>query len=608
MGDVLIQPDVGSGRVRAQRFVAGAFLAVIIATGAAEVIFPPPRVVLLGQEKRDFDEAAKQKDFWDGSLAQSLETDFRLQGRVRRLLAPYWSALMLNLGDTPDDELIVGKDGWLFLRARVELRPARMDRGRELLANLYSLVRRSFASENVEFLCVPIPRKASICAEKLPDGIDGDMAYDRSVVEAFEARGIHTIDLIPHLETLPAHGRYLRHDTHWALPARLETAEQIKRQAPELPRGEFAEGFSHTYGADHFPSGLLAFAGIDLRHPAKEYFQGAPDRELKLVPAGAEEKIDAHEIPSDVLYVGSSFSAGFWMRAILCEALQSAVVDGSEFGQQPLYSLHKRLTSERRTWTPRYVVSEVPIYQAVDVTRLTTPTTRSALGIAMLMNYAERVQEIPDGYFDAPKTRTPAVGSPLVQHMQGTLLSSGDGVLGLGLVFDGESRSRWQFSTSGTAIELAARKGQLERVLPICETTPGIAGFAWLSPLSKESLGTSVKTRIVTTADLAGGWKFRGETRGDRAWEATPRRAIAACDSLALRWDEFVSGSIEVRATGTDRAGIAVERVWSFPDASHARFLIVTLGLFEGGILERIDLTGGGTHVEGTIAGLIGSS
>ncbi|QDV08003.1 Putative transposase [Planctomycetes bacterium Poly30] len=96
----LVELDQPVGRQPVRAFVAAVFLAVLVCTGAAEVLFAPEPLQLVGQERRDQVAAESGLELWDGSLARAIETDFRLRGRVRRWLAPYWAAAMLKLGDT----------------------------------------------------------------------------------------------------------------------------------------------------------------------------------------------------------------------------------------------------------------------------------------------------------------------------------------------------------------------------------------------------------------------------------------------------------------------------------------------------------------------------
>ncbi|QDV08958.1 hypothetical protein Poly30_45140 [Planctomycetes bacterium Poly30] len=598
----LIEPDQAVGRQPVRAFVAAVFLAVLVCTGAAEVLFAPEPLQLVGQERRDQLAAESDLELWDGSLARAVETDFRLRGRVRRWLAPYWAAAMLKLGDTPNRDVIVGKDSWLFLRERVVLDPEQRLTGHEHLANLYGLVRRSLAANGSELICVPLPRKASTCVERLPDGIDPGLDYDPLVVRALRRRGVTTVDVAPAWIELTPEETYLPFDSHWAFPARLAYVKAIRSQATSLPTNtspiEIRELDERTYQSS------LRFAGVDRGHPANDWFEVVSSPALELLPPGLEQQIDSREIGSEILHVGTSFSALFWVRALLAQELQARVEDASQPGQMPLISLQNTILPRSPDSIPPFVISEFPIHQAPMISRGSGPTIRAVLGMARQSNYLERASEVLDDYLAAPHVGKPRVGQPLLSYGAGSILSSGDGIVGIRFDFDGEEDSRWDFVTSGVDIEIGANRGVRSRAFPIVEG--GAPDFhVALRPKNEASFGTSVRAHVVTDADLAKGVRFEGEDHVPGRWTATPNLGIAALDALALTWDEFTSGAVQLIAQGTDANGEPAEARWEFPGARRVRFLIVTLGPFEGGRLERLELVGAGPGARGVVAGQI---
>ncbi len=597
--DALIETP-GSGGRGPMGFIAGVFVFVLAGTGAAELAMPPKALKLVGQERRDAAQSAEQRSFWDGSLARSKEANFRLHGRVRRWLAPYWSAAMLGLGDVPNDDVIAGQGGWLFLRERVFL-PDRPGEGNgRHLANLMGLASRALYSHGTELVCVPLPRKSTTCSNKLPEGIDCDARFDAAVVDALTARGVMTIDVARVWDGHPASELYLKYDSHWALPARRLLAEELKRALPGLREGR-AE-YSVVKGSEHVATDGLRFAGVDRGHPANSFFDAAADFSLALRPAGSEARIDAREIESNVLLVGTSFSELFQFRAHLCEVLQSPVEDASELGRMPLLSLERALITRPVDAFPRYVISEFPMHHAGAIHRGSIPTVRAALGIARQLDFAGRAQALPSGLFAPEEARTPKLHAPTVSYPPGSLLSSGDGVLGVRFAFDGEKNSKWTYSTAGAKIQIGANAGARKRAFPIVEGGSAPGYHASLSPTTLESLSTSVQATLVTDADLAGGFEFTGRRTAEGTWSAAPKRSVERHDSLALSWEHWTSGPVELTAAGEDKEGQAVEESWRFPDAQQVRFAIVTLGPFHGGRVDRVTLKGSSGQVTGTIA------
>jgi hypothetical protein len=585
--------------------VAGLFLVVLLGTGAAELAMPPKALKLVGQERRDAAESEEQQAFWDGSLARSKEANFRLHGRVRRWLAPYWSAAMLGLRDVPNDDVIVGDEGWLFLRDRVQLPTHSSAAGGRHLANLMGLVGRSLHSRGTQLICVPIPRKSVTCADKLPTGIDCDPSFDAAVIEALCARGVTTINIAPAWNEHPAGDIYLKHDSHWAWGGRRLLAEELGREVPELDQGN-AE-YTLVEGPEHVASDGLRFAGIDRGHPANRFFNATADPALALLPSGSEERIDSRELGSDVLLAGTSFCELFQFRAHLCDVLQTPVEDASELGRMPLLSLERALITRPLEDFPAYVITEFPMHHAANIERGSTPTVRAALGMARQLGFADRAGAVPDELFHREPTGTPALRAPMVSFPPGSLLSSGDGVLGIQFEFDGTRDSKWTYSTGGAEIVIGAKKGSRVRALPVVEEGQNTGFYASLTPKTPASVGTSVRAIVVTDADLENGFEFTGEKGEDGDWSADLDRSVSEQDSLALTWGEWTTGRVEVTAEGQDRHGRAIDATWSFEDARRARFAIVTLGRFYGGRITGVQAVGTRGPVKGVVAGQVRS-
>jgi len=283
--------------------------------------------------------------------------------------------------------------------------------------------------------------------------------------------------------------------------------------------------------------------------------------------------------------------------------LQAPVEDASEHGQPPIYSMWKAIVTRPKEALPRFIVSEFPIYQAAETGGGSVEVIRASLGLARHFGYRDRTLPLDEELFVRPFHAKPAVGKPVVHFGVGSILSSGDGVLGLQLTVEGEALARWQVNSSGASAEIATRPGVRVRTLPIVENGEDLAHFAWVRPLTEASLTSQVTARIVTDADLAGGQRFRGDSDAPGLWRANPELPVASYDSLALAWVEPTTGPVALIAKGTDRAG-SIEVPASFNGLARAvRFLIVTLGAFEGGRLESLELRGAGTDVVGTLAG-----
>ncbi|MEM8711781.1 MAG: hypothetical protein AAGG01_12580, partial [Planctomycetota bacterium] len=439
--------------------------------------------------------------------------------------------------------------------------------------------------------------------EHRPAGIDPDAQFDRSVIAALRSRGVRTLDIESHWRELDARQRYLRYDTHWAPEARVATAEAIRDLVPELPRSTAT--YSLRFGDVKNSTGALRYAGIDAKHPVESLYDLGEDRQALLIPEGTEQKINAGEIEADVLLVGSSFCDAYQMQAILCDTLQAPVRDASEKGEPPVYSLWKTFMTSPREGLPRLIISEFPMHQAAEVGRGAEPMIRAALGLARHTGYRDRTRILDSKLFAEPRINEARPNQPLVYFGQGSLLSSGDGVLGLQLTVTSKEWTKWQINSSGAVTEIQTKPGTKVRAIPIVESDTNTAHFGFIKPANGGALRADVEVRVVTDVDLANGREFGGESAVDGRWSHEESLAVGPLDSLALTWADFTSTPVELICSGFDGDGVPLEHRWEFPNVRQVRFLIVTLGGFEGGTIDSMELKGCSGRVDAVLAGQI---
>lgn len=155
-----------------------------------------------------------------------------------------------------NDLAIEGKDGWLFLRAELrhiaagkfwggeaqKVSQASNPDWRDPLPVILD-VHEQLKKRGIKLIVVPVPPKALVYADRLPDDAEAEdngafnpvkQRYDashKSFLEKLQAEGISTIDLLPGFIQLRQENiaPYLRTDTHWS-PAGIElAAKQISK-------------------------------------------------------------------------------------------------------------------------------------------------------------------------------------------------------------------------------------------------------------------------------------------------------------------------------------------------------------------------------------------
>lgn len=592
--------QVGPKATRAARWCASITVAVALAilttTGALELALPPSKLRLIGDEAERSKAAAANLTWRDGSRARQIETDFGLRGRVRREVAPYWAALMLMLKDVPSGRLVIGKDGYLFYRDRIELDPATRDRGTAIFANLTSALSRSLMARGTKLIAAPIPRKAVTCAETLPAKLETHASYDASVVRALKDRGVATLDLLPAWTAGDGARFYLPHDSHWSRAGVESFAAELARQFPDLPRSEGS--FPLIEGPVNETIGSLAHAGVLPRHPAYELVTTRNERMVFLDPPKRQGQLNKDEERSRISLAGSSFCQGFFAQALLAHELQAGVADFSLKGRPPFASLYAAITTREAGALPEFAIAEFPIHQIATVDAGSATVLQAATGMMEHAEPAGRLQALGSDLFPWRKENDVAAGKPWVQFAGGSLLSSGDGVLRVRVRAEGDSPSRWRVASSGLTLSFRLRPGESERTLPLIEAER-LDGVLWVAPLDEAAVQLAREGKASVDVMAEGRWDEGQALPGSNAPDATAWTLagdpvpVAPLDCLVARWDAVdARASLEVAIEGRRLDGSAFQRRWTFPRAGGARVLCISLGALAGGSLDRVRLSG----------------
>lgn len=129
---------------------------------------------------------------------------------------------VLGLGSSPNSEVVVGKDGWLFLSEDFQKRSVSREEWAVVAAE-FAAMESGLEEEGRQFLIVLVPNKGSVYPEFLPDRLseDFDGNYEKFVQE-LERAGVSFVDLKGYfLDLKRAQGDdggklfYSSGDTHW---------------------------------------------------------------------------------------------------------------------------------------------------------------------------------------------------------------------------------------------------------------------------------------------------------------------------------------------------------------------------------------------------------
>ena len=209
------------------------------------------------------------------------------------------------LGVSANPEVLLGKDGWLFLNGKHVTQDHRglapftadeLESWRNILESRQEWLER----RGIAYIFVIAPNKGTIYPEFLPDGMDGtgDDSRLNQLVSYLRSRSrCHVVDVRPALRRAKAYVRvYHRTDSHWnevgGVIASQEILRHLKARFPRLQVPEWSE--SRT-------SVTVAWGGDLARLMGLKYDIGEERIEvLRREPRGPEPSFDA----ADVRYRG----------------------------------------------------------------------------------------------------------------------------------------------------------------------------------------------------------------------------------------------------------------------------------------------------------------
>ena len=396
---------------------------------------------------------------------------------------------------------------------------------------------------------------------------------------------------------------YLRHESHWSRKGSQSFADEIARQIPELPRNDAViEAFD---GPPFRTSGSLSHVGVSMHHPAYQWTTTQNDPSLMLLPLGREGRMDSGVERAEILLAGSSFSAGFFARAVLASTLQTPVADSSLRGQQPLVSMSTGLLAYSPADTPRFVITEFPVFQAAFAKRQTVGTARACVLSINHLDAQSRAIPLPNEWFPERVDRPSDRRRIMAQLPGGTLLSSGDAALSLRITVEAKTATSWRVLSDGMVLKLQLRPGKHVRMVPFVESNRSTGAFQ-MEALDADSIAADVTVDVTTDANLAAAVRLHGQAEDDGTWTYVGPTAVESHESIVLRWKE-APDALDVRASGTDATGAPFSRKWSFQRVAGSRIAIFSLGALGEAVLENLTIEGGNSTMAVALAPLMRS-
>ena len=586
---------------RLQWVVLVVFVLVVFGTPLIDLVAPAPPIKLLGLERIQDLRLRKAARFWDGSLFKLWEHDLRLRSRVRRWATDRYGWLLYRrLGHVRRD-LIVGKDGWLFLRRRV-MSPGNLASSYLTNRAVTSIeaIHRRLGALGFQAVFVPIPRKSAILADLLPASVDSRPDVDRMIVKEVIERGIPSVDVWELFSEDLDDPPYHLLGSHWADEAQFVTAKAVAEVFRKLNSVD-PDGISireSDVDSNDVDTDLLGLAGIDGHHRLPE----ESVRKLILTPTGSGRKIDEEvDDSAPIVLVGTSFSHGRRFFRYLSLFTGCPVADRSAAAVFPGVSLAGFLRDRHGMGSAKRVIIEMPCHHLIEdpVARLVAPVfeLRPPRGVVRYFSL-----DPPSDGGGGTEGSHGKRGRVLAKIREGRVVHSGDGVVGLRLRGTVEREIELVLSAiKGQSVRFRWKPDLEEIILPF--VVPGPAGGpVWLAafPVSEggevsldlESVDVVSEVSPRPRIDM----EFPPPTAVGDGWESSidaPDVAMTGTSllELALGVSGSFSHDLSIEVSAADGS---VEDVVAWERVTGGALVVVSLSRFSGKKLGRIRLSGSG--------------
>lgn len=199
----------------------------------------------------------------DGSYMLARERQLQEASPIVWSLRGTWNEALLQLGAPQGDRVVVGRDGWLFLRHEVMATGAGLGATAAARTQAFAAARDAVRAAGAELLVVIVPDKSRV----LPDlaGVAPERAAAKApaygaLLGELQALGVPTVDLAAVFQAVraaqPQEELFYRGDSHWRPLGALAAARAVAAVIEALPvagrlgpRGAVQLGPSETFEA-----------------------------------------------------------------------------------------------------------------------------------------------------------------------------------------------------------------------------------------------------------------------------------------------------------------------------------------------------------------------
>ncbi|HMS15621.1 MAG TPA: hypothetical protein PKA37_02200 [Planctomycetota bacterium] len=494
-----------------------------------QLLWPLPEVKLLGAEAVEATNRSESARLGDGTTFRIWEEASLRNSRLRSGIQPPWAAVLLGFFGEANERVLVAKDGWLFLRERLTRGEGPRDTVVARPAATLSAAVRRLQSAGLRVLILPIPTKATMVRESLPDDAPVDPGAYPALIASLRDRGLAAIDLLELWDAEPELQAYCRTDTHWSYEGAIRAAAAVAKELGLLVEGRKHTDLARIETEDALQMlTFLGMGGAEARADAKAILRLTGFTRMltrpQLPPTEPDSPWEADE-SAPVLHVGTSFSTWPDFAAYLGyfsdRRIQvTAFAGGGPFGSMGVELM--RVRDGQRRSVPRTLVWEIPSYSLI---------------VPRWLHWSEHIWRLlPATGFEAIEPAPPFRGSLTTGQLrvtgtvscsipEGQVFHHGNGELAIrlrGSLSGGSLRVvLWCGNEAATALWFP---GDTELVVPLLQTDfGGHAVNLFLNSESGAPIDLNLQSvQLTTDLDSAAGLAANRTDRSIVRWDAPP--------------------------------------------------------------------------------------
>jgi len=586
-------------------------LLLILGTPLVDLIHPNPVPKPIGAEKVADDLMRAEANLWDRSWARLVEHDYRLRSRVRAFTSKYYTkALFLYLREA-SEQVVLGEDYWVFVENRTEPPQDDHEMTTGAAAAILCAIDRRLHSLGTKHFLVPVPRKAALYPERLPDHIAPDPDFDWALLQSLRERGLSPIDICEAYRRHEGEPLYVPYGSHWSPLAEKIAAEEIARQSGLLVPEDERQTRLVSTGRRHNPRelSLLGTIGVTLEGEELDRVRGEAPSTFFVVGRGdgGARQILSRDSNAEANFAlcGTSFSARRDLPRFLAHYLDARVSNQALPGGVFQESIRNLLRKCSRESLPEVLIQELPVHHVFDPAR--TRVLSEVLAEVFLENPPEETLVLARGtHFlrDPEKVNAKGLASGrrlLASVPSGRIGHTGTGVVSLRL------RSRHPerpgaliISSGGFTAPITWKAGTHELVFPLLDSRVAAGPISVLSESGPDARFELESLDFVGEFSTAGAVSctpgaMEELDAPDGGWvqslESPESQVLPRLGAIVIRCS---SEAIPSRLRVTLECEDDQERVLTFADLCPGAVLVIDPGYLAGKVLEQVHVRGEG--------------